>query len=312
MSPEQPDGCSGTQRRSEPSTRATEHAFDGLPPLRHVIAHHQLAAKKNLGQNFILDLNLTAKIATLIGDIKDRLIIEVGPGPGGLTRALLHGGARRVIAVERDQRCLAALQDISAHWPGRLIVHAGDALETDWEAVISPQRRTPDEKALIVANLPYGIATKLLIGWLETEPWPPWFDGMALMFQREVAERIVAQPDTKQYGRLAVISQWRCRCDIAMTLGPEAFTPPPKVSSAVVCFVPKADPQPHCGVKQLGNISRTLFNQRRKMLRASLKPVFKNPDTVLTNLGIDPTARAETLSIEQIAQLAIALDQVNL
>lgn len=283
--------------------------FDGLPALRDVIEKHGLAAKKNLGQNFILDLNLTAKIARLAGDLNDRLVVEVGPGPGGLTRGLLAGGARHVIAIERDERCLPALNDIAAHWPQHLTVHGADALQTDWASIIEPLRSQPDEKVLIIANLPYGIATKLLIGWLETEPWPPWFDGMALMFQKEVAERIVAAPSTKPYGRLAVIAQWRCHCEIAMTLGPEAFTPPPKVASAVVRFTPRAEPLPACDVIKLGQVSRTLFGQRRKMLRATMKPLFRDPEAVLERLGIAPTARAETLSVSEIARIALEMDR---
>jgi 16S rRNA (adenine1518-N6/adenine1519-N6)-dimethyltransferase len=283
-------------------------AHDGLPPLRDVIDTYGLAAKKNLGQNFILDLNLTAKIATLAGDVTDRLVIEIGPGPGGLTRALLGAGARRVIAVERDERCLPALQEIGKHWSGRLMVHAADALTMNWRSIIEPELRSTDEKALIIANLPYGIATKLLINWLETTPWPPWFDDMALMFQREVAERIVAQPSTKPYGRLSVISQWRCECDIALTLGPEAFTPPPKVASAVVRFTPRPNPEPTCDVRLLGRASQVMFGQRRKMLRASLKSLFTHPEIILQQLGINPTARAETLSITEIAKIAQALE----
>ena len=310
--PPQPTSAQKGTLSHHTDPRENRRSIDGLPPLREVLASHNLGAKKNLGQNFILDLNLTAKIATLAGSVKDRLVVEVGPGPGGLTRALLHAGARCVIAVERDERCLPALREIADHWPGRLYVHAADALATDWPALIAPHLGDADDKPLIVANLPYGIATKLLIGWLETDPWPPWFAGMALMFQREVADRIVAPPSTKAYGRLAVISQWRCACEIAMTLGPEAFTPPPKVSSAVVHFTPLNNPQPACDVKNLGNMSRVLFNQRRKMLRATLKPVFKNPEAVLQSLGLDPTARAETLSVSQIASLAISLEQRNL
>lgn len=282
---------------------------DGLPALREVIQTHGLSAKKTLGQNFILDLNLTAKIAGLAGPVRDRLVIEIGPGPGGLTRALLQAGARHVIAIERDERCLPALNEISAHWPGRLSVHAADALTIDWPQVLATACTEPQEKAMLIANLPYGIATKLLIGWLETEPWPPWFDVMALMFQKEVAERIVAAPSTKPYGRLAVISQWRCTCDIAMTLGPEAFSPPPKVASAVVRFQPREHPAPPCDVFALGQISRVLFGQRRKMLRGTLKSLFRDPETVLSELGITATARAETLSVEQICQLALHLEQ---
>ncbi|MFT5508982.1 MAG: 16S rRNA (adenine1518-N6/adenine1519-N6)-dimethyltransferase [Hyphomicrobiaceae bacterium] len=284
-------------------------AFDGLPALREVIESHGLSPKKNLGQNFILDLNLTTKIAHLAGQIKDRTVVEIGPGPGGLTRALLQGGARKVIAIERDERCLAALDDVSRHWPDRLTVHAADALNVNWPDIIQLSSVEPDEKLLIIANLPYSIATKLLIGWLETEPWPPWFDGMALMFQREVAERIVAEPSTKPYGRLAVISQWRCACDISLTLGPEAFTPPPKVASAVVRFTPRQSPAPACDVRALGQVSRVIFGQRRKMLRATLKTLFRDPETILEGLGIEPTARAETLTVSDIARLAIAMEQ---
>jgi 16S rRNA (adenine1518-N6/adenine1519-N6)-dimethyltransferase len=284
-------------------------AFDGLPPLRDIIELHGLNAKKSLGQNFILDLNLTSKIARLTGSIKDRLVVEVGPGPGGLTRALLHNGARHVIAVERDDRCLAALSEIGDHWPGKLTVHANDALACDWPRLVRPHLSGPDEKALVIANLPYGIATKLLIGWLETEPWPPWFDGMALMFQREVADRIVALPSTKPYGRLSVIAQWRCTCKIAMTLGPEAFSPPPKVASAIVHLVPHPCPAPSCDVVKLGQLSKALFGQRRKMLRQTLKSVFRDPESVLTELNIAPTARAETLTVEQFAEIAGIMEQ---
>jgi 16S rRNA (adenine1518-N6/adenine1519-N6)-dimethyltransferase len=286
-------------------------AHDGLPPLRNVIDTHGLAPKKTLGQNFILDLNLTAKIASLAATVEDRLVIEIGPGPGGLTRALLGAGARRVIAVERDERCMPALAEVANNWPGRLAVHSADALTMNWQSVIKPELRSDDEKALIVANLPYGIATKLLIGWLETTPWPPWFDGMALMFQREVAERIVALPSTKPYGRLSVISQWRCDCNIALTLGPEAFTPPPKVASAVVQFTPRPNPEPMCDVRQLGRASQVIFGQRRKMLRASLKSLFRHPEIILQRLDIDPTARAETLTITEIVNIAIALDALE-
>jgi 16S rRNA (adenine1518-N6/adenine1519-N6)-dimethyltransferase len=279
-------------------------AHDGLPPLRDVIRRHGLAAKKSLGQNFILDLNLTAKIASRLGRLDGRLVIEVGPGPGGLTRALLDQNARHVIAIERDARCLAALDEIVARWPGRLSVHPADALEVDWLDLIRPHLSAPDEKALIIANLPYGIATRLLVDWLETEPWPPWYDGMALMFQREVAERITALPGTKPYGRLAVLSQWRCFCEIAMTLGPEAFTPPPKVASAVVAFRPRDAPLETGSAQTLGLVSRVLFGQRRKMIRATMKGLLATPELLLHRLGIDPTRRAETLSLEEITTLA--------
>jgi 16S rRNA (adenine1518-N6/adenine1519-N6)-dimethyltransferase len=280
------------------------NAADGLPPLRDVIRYQRLGAKKSLGQNFILDLNLTAKIARILGRLNDRLVVEVGPGPGGLTRAILANHARHVIAIERDERCLKALADISNHWPGRLTVHAADALSVNWLDVLAPHLTAPDEKALIIANLPYGIATRLLIDWLEAEPWPPWYDGMALMFQREVAERISAEPATKPYGRLAIIAQWRCHCEIAMTLGPEAFTPPPKVASAVVTFRPRPTPRPAGSAKTLGKVSRVLFGQRRKMLRATLKALVQAPELLLERLGIDPTRRAETLTLEEITALS--------
>lgn len=280
---------------------------DGLPPLRDVIEKHGLKAKKSLGQNFILDLNLTAKIARLAGRTQGSTIIEVGPGPGGLTRALLDNGAARVIAVERDDRCLPALEEISAVWPGKLTIVAADALAINWQELVA--KHASDTRVIVVANLPYGIATKLLAGWLETEPWPPWFDGLALMFQREVADRIVAAPGTKAYGRLSVLSQWRTHCEIIMRLGPEAFTPPPKVASAVVQFAPRIRPEPHCSVKQLSAVSLAAFGQRRKMLRVTLKSVFSDPEKVLEELGIEPTMRGEMLSVEQIASIAEAAER---
>ena len=280
---------------------------DGLPPLREVIARHGLAAKKSLGQNFILDLNLTRRIARSGGDLTGRTVVEIGPGPGGLTRALLLEGAARVIAVERDQRCLPALQEIAAHYPGRLDVHMGDALEADWSQLLGTQ----NGNALIIANLPYGVATKLLIGWLETEPWPPWYAGMALMFQREVAERIVAEPGTKAYGRLAVIAQWRTQPRIVMTLKPEAFTPPPKVASAVVEFVPRPVPTPPCSVKILGEVTAAAFGQRRKMLRASLKSLTASPDAVLREIGLSSELRGEQLTVSDFARLALVIARLR-
>ncbi|MGE8942577.1 16S rRNA (adenine(1518)-N(6)/adenine(1519)-N(6))-dimethyltransferase RsmA [Leptospira interrogans] len=272
---------------------------DSLPPLREVIATLGLSAKKSLGQNFILDLNLTRRIARAAGDLSGRTVVEIGPGPGGLTRALLMEGAGRVVAVERDDRCLPALQQIAERYPGRLDVHMADALETDW-----PQLLETQSKAAIIANLPYGIATRLLIGWLENEPWPPWYERMVLMFQREVAERIVAQPGTKAYGRLAVISQWRTQPRIAMTLKPEAFTPPPKVASAVVEFIPRSEPTPPCSVKVLGEVTAAAFGQRRKMLRASLKSLTPDAEDLLREAGISPEERAEQLHVEDFARLA--------
>ena len=286
-------------------------AADGLPPLRDVLEETGLAPTKRLGQNFILDLNLTAKIARLAGNLSGKLVIEVGPGPGGLTRALLGAGARKVIVVERDDRCLPALQQIAEHWPGRLVLLHRDALDVCWRAVIATHLLTTNEKPLIVANLPYNVASKLLVGWLEAMPWPPWYGGMTLMFQREVAERIVARPSTKSYGRLSVISQWRCACEIVLTLGPEVFTPPPKVASAIVHFRPRVMLQPACDVEDLGRVTRALFGQRRKMLRAALKPLLRDPQKTLGEIGIDPALRAETLSIAQIAEIAIAMNTLG-
>jgi 16S rRNA (adenine1518-N6/adenine1519-N6)-dimethyltransferase len=278
---------------------------DGLPPLRDVIRQHGLAAKKSLGQNFILDLNLTRRIARAAGPLEGRTVLEVGPGPGGLTRALLLEGAKRVVAVERDHRCLPALGEISAHYPGRLDVIEGDALETDWPALFAHER----QKAIIAANLPYSAATLLLIGWLETEPWPPWWERMVLMFQKEVAERIVAAPGTKAYGRLAVISQWRTSARIVMTLPPAAFTPPPKVASAVVEFTARPAPMPACSVKILGRVTAAAFGQRRKMLRASLKTLVPNPEELLHAAGISPELRAEQLAVRDFANLALVYEK---
>ncbi len=278
---------------------------DGLDPLREVIRRHDLAAKKSLGQNFILDLNLTRRIARAGGPIDGRTVVEVGPGPGGLTRALLMEGAGRVVAVERDSRCLPALAEIEQRYPGRLEVHSGDALDTDWRALLGSQ----SAKAVIAANLPYNAATTLLVGWLETEPWPPWWDRMVLMFQKEVAERIVAAPGSKDYGRLSVISQWRTEAHIALSLKPEAFTPPPKVSSAVVVFTPREAPQPACSVKALGRVTASAFGQRRKMLRASLKTLVPNPEELLDAAGISPELRAERVSVRDFAKLALVYER---
>jgi len=276
---------------------------DGLPPLRDVIRELDLSARKSLGQNFILDLNLTRRIARAAGDLAQCTVVEVGPGPGGLTRALLLEGARRLIAVERDERCLPALARIGEHYPGRLRVHHGDALEADWRALIGDEAGP----VRIVANLPYAVATKLLIGWLETEPWPPWWDRMVLMFQKEVAGRIVSERGTKPYGRLAIISQWRCAVRQVMTLPPSAFTPPPKVDSAVVEFVPRPVLDPQCDVKVLGHVTAAAFGQRRKMLRASLKQITSDPEGLLARVDLSPQIRGEQLSVEDFARLAAEL-----
>jgi 16S rRNA (adenine1518-N6/adenine1519-N6)-dimethyltransferase len=278
---------------------------DGLDPLRDVIRRYDLAAKKSLGQNFILDLNLTRRIARAGGAVDGRTVIEIGPGPGGLTRGLLMEGAKRVIAVERDSRCLPALAEIGERYAGRLSVHEGDALKADWARLLG----SSSGKAIIAANLPYNVATTLLIGWLETDPWPPWWDRMVLMFQKEVAERIVAEPGSKDYGRLSVIAQWRSEAYIALTLKPDAFTPPPKVSSAVVVFTPREAPQPACSVKALGRVTAAAFGQRRKMLRASLKTLVPNPEELLDAAGISPELRAERLTVRDFAKLALIYER---
>jgi 16S rRNA (adenine1518-N6/adenine1519-N6)-dimethyltransferase len=273
---------------------------DGLPPLRDIIDRFELRAKKSLGQNFLLDLNITRKIARSCGELSNRTIVEVGPGPGGLTRALLLEGAGRIVAVERDERCKPALEQIAKHYPGQLDIHLGDALDADWVQLLGPS----PGPVTIAANLPYGIASSLLVGWLETEPWPPWFDRMVLMFQREVAERIVAEPGSKAYGRLSVLAQWRTSPHIIMNLPADVFTPPPKVASAVVAFTPRTAPAPQCSVKTLGRVTQAAFGQRRKMLRQSLKSLTPMPELLLNKAAIDPQQRAEQLTVEDFARLA--------
>jgi 16S rRNA (adenine1518-N6/adenine1519-N6)-dimethyltransferase len=274
---------------------------DGLPPLREVIRAAGLTAKKSLGQNFLLDLNLPNRIARAAGPLEGVTVVEVGPGPGGLTRALLLEGAKTVVAIERDARCLLALQDIAAAYPGRLEIVAADARDLDYGAL------RPSLPVRIVANLPYSVGTPLLIGWLKTEPWPPWFDRLVLMFQREVADRIVATPNTKDYGRLAVLSQWRTQARILFTVPAEAFTPRPKVDSAVVELVPRENPEPPCDVAQLEKVTAAAFGQRRKMLRASLRQVTPDSEALLDRLSIDPKARAENLQIGDFCSIANAL-----
>ena len=276
-------------------------APDRLPPLRDVIRTAGLTAKKSLGQNFLLDLNLTRRIARAAGPLEGIAVVEVGPGPGGLTRALLMEGARTVIAIERDDRCLAALDQIAVAYPGRLDVIAADALDVDYGAL---QIQQP---ARIVANLPYSVGTPLLVGWLKTAPWPPWFDRLVLMFQREVAERIVATPRTKAYGRLSVLSQWRMHTRILFQVPPDAFTPKPKVSSAVVELIPKRVPEPPCDVALLEKITAAAFGQRRKMLRASLRQIVRDPEALLGGLSLDPKARAEELDVADFCRIANAL-----
>ncbi len=273
-------------------------SLDGLPPLRDVIERHGLRAKKALGQNFLLDLNLTGKIARAAGDLGAATVIEVGPGPGGLTRALLANGARHVVAVERDERCLPALAEISDRYPGRLTVVPGDALRTDFAELAG------GAPARIVANLPYNIGTELLVRWLTVAEWPPFYQSMTLMFQREVAERIVARPGSGAYGRLGILAGWRTEARIAFDVPPQAFTPPPKVTSSVVHIVPRSQPLP-ADVGKLGRATEAAFGQRRKMLRQSLKSL--GGEDLLKAVGIDPTRRAETLEIEEFVALANAI-----
>ncbi len=270
--------------------------IDTLPPLREVIATHGLQAKKQLGQNFLLDLNLTARIARASGPLEGVTVIEVGPGPGGLTRALLAGGAKKVIAIERDERALPALAEIAAAYPGRLEVISGDAMETDYAALADGPTR-------IVANLPYNIGTELLTGWLTLDPWPPFFESLTLMFQREVAERIVAKPGDKPFGRLGVLCGWRTDAKIMFNVDRNAFTPPPSVTSSVVHLKPKAiEATPR--VARLEEVTRAAFGQRRKMVRQSLKSLGLPVPMLLEAAGLKGEERAEELPIS--AFLAIA------
>jgi 16S rRNA (adenine1518-N6/adenine1519-N6)-dimethyltransferase len=279
---------------------------DSLPPLREVVATHGLAAKKSLGQNFLYDLNLTGKIARAAGPLEEATILEIGPGPGGLTRALLAEGARRVIAVERDERCLAALAEISAHYPGRLDVVSADAMTLDYPKLLA--ERGVAGPLRLCANLPYNIGTPLLIGWLTQKNWPPFYERMVLMFQREVAERIVATPaERADYGRLGVLAGWRCEARILFDVPPSAFTPPPKITSSVVEFFPRATPL-SCQVKALEAVTLAAFGQRRKMLRQSLKSLPLPVDVLdlLAQAGIEPTKRAEEIEIAGFCALARA------
>lgn len=275
--------------------------FDELPPLRDVIRRHGLAARKSLGQNFLLDLNLAARIARAAGPLDAATVVEIGPGPGGLTRALLALGAPRVIAVERDDRAIGALQEIAAHYPGRLEIVAGDALNFDARTHLSSDR------ARIVANLPYNIATALLVMWITVEPWPPWYDSAVLMFQREVAERIVAEVGSNSYGRLSVLVRWRCEPRIVFDVNASAFVPQPKVKSSVVRLVPRIAPLP-CERAMLEAVTQAAFGQRRKMLRQSLRALGTDTPELIAAVGLDPTARAEEVSVEQFVHLARMLE----
>jgi 16S rRNA (adenine1518-N6/adenine1519-N6)-dimethyltransferase len=271
--------------------------FDDLPPLRNIIVNHGLDAKKSLGQNFLLDLNLTSKIARLAGDISGHDVLEVGPGPGGLTRGLLAAGARRVVALEKDPRCMPALAQISAAYPGRLDVFNADALEFDMRGQLTGPVR-------VVANLPYNVGTELLVRWLTPKDWPPFWSSLTLMFQKEVAERIIAKPGTKAYGRLGILAQWKSTPSVVMELPPEAFTPPPKVRSAVVHLEALAEPRFPAPAGLLSSTVAMAFNQRRKMLRSSLKSAAPDIESALRDAGLEPTARAEEISLEGFCALA--------
>jgi 16S rRNA (adenine1518-N6/adenine1519-N6)-dimethyltransferase len=275
-------------------------APEDLPPLREVIRRHGLIARKSLGQNFLFDLNLAARIARAAGELSGVTVFEVGPGPGGLTRALLARDADRVIAVERDERALAALEEIAAHYPGRLDIVTADALTFDVRSRIGhgPVR--------IVANLPYNIATALLVAWVSVEPWPPWYDAAILMFQREVAERIVAEPGTKSYGRLSVLVQWRCEARILFDINPSAFVPPPKVTSSLARIVPRTAPL-ICDRGVLEAVTAAAFGQRRKMLRQSLRSLGVDALGLIAAAGLTPTARAEEIPVAGFVALARAL-----
>jgi len=279
-------------------------AIDDLPPLRDVIRQHALSARKSLGQNFLLDLNLTARIARAAGPLEDATVVEIGPGPGGLTRALLALGARYVIAVERDQRALPALEEIARRYPGRLEVVCTDAQSFD------PRPFLGSTRGKIVANLPYNIATQLLIGWLSLEPWPPWYDMMVLMFQREVAERIVARENDEAYGRLGVLANWRAETRILFDISPAAFVPQPQVTSSVVRLIPRSAPET-CDRRALEQVAAAAFGQRRKMLRQSLKSLSVDPAKLAAAARVDPTRRAETIPISGFVAMARELTNIR-
>lgn len=272
---------------------------DGLPPLRDVIERSGLRARKELGQNFLLDLNLTGKIARAAGPLANSTVIEVGPGPGGLTRALLFHGAARVIAIERDPRCIGALEEIAAHYPGRLEIIAGDALKTDFSELAAD---TDDVR--IVSNLPYNIGTQLLLNWIAVPDWPPFWRSLTLMFQKEVAERITAAPADDAYGRLGVLAGWRTQAKVLFDVPRQAFTPPPSVTSSVVQLFPRETPLA-AELRKLERVTEVAFGQRRKMLRQSLKSL--GGERLLQQVEIEGTRRAETLSIEEFVRLANAV-----
>ena len=271
--------------------------MEKLPPLKDVISRHQLRAKKSLGQNFLLDLNLTSKIARYAGNLDQFDILEIGPGPGGLTRSLLHEGARKVVAIEKDNRCIEALEEIQATFPGRLKLLQGDALSTNASEHLADPGR-------IIANLPYNIGTELLVKWLTSKTWPSFWQSMTLMFQKEVANRIVASPGSKAYGRLSVMSQWRCDTKIAFNVPATAFTPPPKVESALVHFEALKEPKFPAEVEVLEFVVSKAFNQRRKMLRGALKGYFQNVEEGLLSIGVLPTKRAEDITVQEYCAMS--------
>jgi 16S rRNA (adenine1518-N6/adenine1519-N6)-dimethyltransferase len=271
---------------------------DGLPPLRDVIAAHDLRAKKTLGQNFLFDLNLTRRIARAAGPLQDATIYEIGPGPGGLTRALLLEGAARVVAVERDERCLPALTEIADVYPGKLEIVSADALKLDESALFGTSR------VRVAANLPYNIGTALLVKWLTAPRWPSFWDSLTLMFQREVAERIVAVPGTRTYGRLSVLAQWRSSAKILFDVSRSAFVPPPKITSSIVRLEPLDAPVAPALLADLEKVTAAAFGQRRKMLRQSLKDLAADAEERIRAAGIAPTARPERLSVAEFANLA--------
>ena len=272
---------------------------DPLPPLRDVIRELSLSARKSLGQNYILDLNMTRRIARTAAPLADRHVLEVGPGPGGLTRGLLMEGAARVTAIEKDPRFLPALADIASAYPGRLDVISDDATKIDWAALMPPDRET-----WIIANLPYNVGTQLLLAWLTVEAWPPRWAGLVLMFQREVADRLVAEAGSRAYGRLSVLASWRCEIRMELTLPPEVFTPPPKVASALVRLRPREHPTDAGSATKLARVTAAAFGQRRKMLRQNLKSLFSDPEVAIEAAALSPTARAEQIDVRGFCALA--------
>ena len=271
--------------------------MDNLPPLKDVISKYELRAKKSLGQNFLLDLNLTSKIARYAGNLKQSDVLEIGPGPGGLTRSLLNEGARQVVSIEKDNRCMAALEEIQSLFPGRLRLLQGDALSMNVTQYLT-------DPIKIIANLPYNIGTELLVRWLNSKNWPSFWQSMTLMFQKEVANRIVAHPGSKAYGRLSVMSQWRCNTKIAFNIPATAFTPPPKVESAVVHFEALNEPKFPAEVDKLEFVVSKAFNQRRKMLRGALKGHFINVEEGLFSIGVLPTKRAENITVQEYCAMS--------